>query len=136
MPIQDFPLRGRNRKLLAHPDVRAAFAAAVAADALTIEEKPDPLAVQVPDRTVNVLIEFTDDAGSIVLTLPEGEENIGHLCLVNVEITADQGTATKVNVVSDLMTETDVGNGLHLYLCIAAGSWLPLSLLYAPVESE
>lgn len=89
-----------------------------------LDEKPTDLTITIPDNTVYGTVVFTDDDGTVVLTLPTGATNIGGAFALYKDITADQGTATKVNVVlSETVTETDIANGWHLYLCNAEGVW-------------
>jgi len=98
-----------------------------AAAALEITEKPNPLAVTVPDNTPCVNITITADGDTIELTLPTGASNIGRLIVVTVDIT---GTTT-LDIHTGYVEETGVANGLYLYYCMVEGVWVGLHLLYA-----
>lgn len=98
-----------------------------AAAALEITEKPNPLAVTVPDNTPYVKIKITADDDTIELTLPTGASNIGRLIAVEVDIT---GTTT-LDIHTGIAEETGVANGSYLYYCVVEGVWVGLHLLYA-----
>ena len=98
-----------------------------AAAALEITEKPNPLAVTVPDNTPYVNITITADDDTIELTLPTGASNIGRLIAVTVDIT---GTTT-LDIHTGYAEETGVANGLYLYYCLREGIWFGLHSLYA-----
>lgn len=97
--------------------------------ALEITEKPNPLAITVPDNTPYVNIEITADDDTIELTLPTGASNIGRLIAVRVDIT---GTTTlDIHTHKGYAEETGVANGLYLYYCVVEGIWVGLHGLYA-----
>jgi len=97
--------------------------------ALEITEKPNPLAITVPDNTPYVNIEITADDDTIELTLPTGASNIGRLIAVRVDIT---GTTTlDIHTHKGYAEETGVANGLYLYYCVSEGIWGGLHSLYA-----
>ena len=95
--------------------------------ALEITEKPNPLAITVPDNTPFVDITITADDDTIELTLPTGASNIGRLIAVRVDIT---GTTT-LDIHTGAVEETGVANGLYLYYCVSEGIWGGLHSLYA-----
>jgi hypothetical protein len=99
----------------------------------TIDSKPAPLAVTVPDNSSFVDMEFAADNDTVVLTLPTGESNLGRLLAVLVAITPDSGTATAADIVLGTIfgTESSVANGTYIYLCLATGEWAPLHALYS-----
>lgn len=98
-----------------------------AATALEITEKPNPLAITVPDNTPYVNITITADDDTIELTLPTGVSNIGRLIAVTVDIT---GTTT-LDIHTGAAEETGAANGSYLYYCIGEGIWAGLHSLYA-----
>ena len=100
-----------------------------AAAALEITEKPNPLAITVPDNTPYVNITITADDDTIELTLPTGASNIGRLIAVTVDIT---GTTTlDIHTGAAEEKETGVANGGYLYYCVGEGAWAGLHSLYA-----
>lgn len=103
-----------------------------AAAALEITEKPNPLAITVPDNTPYVNITITADDDTIELTLPTGASNIGRLIAVTVDIT---GTTT-LDVHTGVAEETSIPNGTYLYYCVGEGTWGSLHEIYAAYVAE
>ena len=103
-----------------------------AAAALEITEKPNPLAITVPDNTPYVKIKITADDDTIELTLPTGASNIGRLIAVTVDIT---GTTT-LDIHTGVAEETSIPNGIYLYYCTGEGTWGSLHEIYAAYVAE
>jgi len=103
-----------------------------AAAALEITEKPNPLAVTVPDNTPYVNVSITADDGTIELTLPTGASNVGRLLALNVDISG----STTLDVHTGFAEETSIPNGSYLYYCVGEGAWAGLHAIYAAYVAE
>ena len=103
-----------------------------AAAVLEITEKPNPLAVTVPDNTPYVTVSITADDGTIELTLPTGASNVGRLLALNVDISG----STTLDVHTGVAEETSIPNGSYLYYCIGEGTWHGLHEIYAAYVAE
>ena len=103
-----------------------------AAAALEITEKPNPLAVTVPDNTPYVNVSITADDGTIELTLPTGASNVGRLLALSVDISG----STTLDVHTGMAVETSIPNGSYLYYCIWEGIWVGLHAIYAAYVAE
>ena len=103
-----------------------------AAAVLEITEKPNPLAVTVPDNTPYVTVSITADDGTIELTLPTGASNVGRLLALSVDISG----STTLDVHTGVAEETSIPNGSYLYYCVGEGTWAGLHAIYAAYVAE
>jgi len=103
-----------------------------AAATLEITEKPNPLAVTVPDNTPYVNVSITADDGTIELTLPTGASNVGRLLALSVDISG----STTLDVHTGMAVETSIPNGSYLYYCVEEGTWGGLHEMYAAYVAE
>ena len=103
-----------------------------AAAVLEITEKPNPLAVTVPDNTPYVTVSITADDGTIELTLPTGASNVGRLLALSVDISG----STTLDVHTGVAEETSIPNGTYLYYCVGEGTWAGLHEIYAAYVAE
>ena len=86
----------------------------------------------VPDRSTGIAvgIKDADSANTITVQLPDGASNIRGVLLIAVNLTADSGTACKLNISGGLITSSglatsieDVANGVYTLYCMRAGYW-------------
>lgn len=86
-----------------------------------------------PDRSTGISVGI-EDAGSsntITVVLPDGASNIKGVLLIAVNLTADAGTACKLNISGGLITSSglvtsieDVANGVYTLYCMRTGYWV------------
>jgi len=102
------------------------------ANMLSIEAKPNPLAVAVPESTRFVIVSFSANDDTMTLTLPNAEHHEGSWLLVALDITDAGGTATKCDIDMGLTgTLSHVPNGAWLFFCPMAGYWIRLNDAFA-----
>lgn len=107
------------------------------ADILSIEAKPDPLTVAVPESTRYVFVNFAADGDTMTLTLPNAAHQGGSLCGVTVNVSAVSGTATQVDVdTGALGVISAFVNGSYIFYCAGPGVWFLVNSLFAAAYVE
>jgi hypothetical protein len=83
------------------------------------------ITVTVPDQVVKVTVTLTSNDNTLILALPTGPTNVSNPLVLDVAITADGGTKTKIDVVlSDSLTVSDAANGKYILFCAEEGVWI------------